>query len=75
LSRDNSLFPARRRRRRRASAHPAFDERLAVGRDLATMIWQHRLWWVVPLLVSLALLGVLLVLEATPVGPFLYPLF
>ena len=46
-----------------------------LGRDLATMIWQHRLWWVVPLLVSLALLGVLLVLEATPVGPFLYPLF
>jgi len=75
LSRGNSLLRAPTSRRQPASAHPAFDERLALGRDLATMIWQHRLWWVVPLLVSLALLGVLLVLEATPVGPFLYPLF
>ncbi|HLZ30178.1 MAG TPA: DUF5989 family protein [Chloroflexota bacterium] len=43
--------------------------------DLVRLIWEHRLWWVVPLLLALLLLAVLVVLESTPVGPLLYPLF
>ena len=41
---------------------------MALGADLARLIWKHKLWWAVPLLLAL------LVLEATPVGPLLYPL-
>ena len=51
------------------------DDRAAIAGDVVRLIWQHRLWWLVPLLVSLLILALLLVLEATPVGPLLYPLF
>ncbi len=47
---------------------------MSLGTDLARLIWQHKLWWAVPLLLALLVLGALLVLEATPVGPLLYPL-
>ena len=50
------------------------DDRVALTADLVRLIWQHKLWWAVPLLLALLVLGVLLVLEATPVGPLLYPL-
>ena len=50
------------------------DDRIALSADLVRLIWQHKLWWAVPLLVALLVLGALLVLEATPFGPLLYPL-
>jgi Family of unknown function (DUF5989) len=50
------------------------DNAGALG-DLVLLVWQHKLWWLVPLLVALVLLAVLLLLEATPVGPLLYPVF
>jgi hypothetical protein len=46
-----------------------------VTSDLVRLIWQHKLWWVIPLLLALVVLGLLLVLESTPVGPLLYPVF
>jgi hypothetical protein len=48
---------------------------VSLSRDLVGLIWQHKLWWAVPVLVALLLLSLLLVLQATPVGPLLYPLF
>ena len=51
------------------------DDQYALTRDVVGLIWQHRLWWIVPVVVALLLLSVLVVLEATPVGPLLYPLF
>jgi hypothetical protein len=66
---------------RRGEARPApgkmtelSDNAGALG-DLVLLVWQHKLWWLVPLLVALVLLAVLLLLEATPVGPLLYPVF
>ncbi len=50
------------------------DNASALG-DLVQLVWQRKLWWLVPLLVAMLLLIVLLVLEATPVGPLLYPVF
>jgi hypothetical protein len=64
-----------RKHRSSRSVATSLDDHLAVASDLTRLIWQHKLWWLVPLLVSLLLLAVLLVLEATPVGPLLYPLF
>jgi hypothetical protein len=46
-----------------------------VAAELVQFIWQRKLWWMVPLLVALLLIGVLVFLEATPVGPLLYPVF
>jgi len=59
----------------RSAAMWQFSDRLVVSRDLVALIWQHRLWWLVPVAVSLLILSVLVVLQATPVGPLLYPLF
>jgi hypothetical protein len=50
------------------------EDQLALSRDLAGLIWEHKLWWIVPLVVSLLALSMILVLQATPVGPLLYPL-
>jgi hypothetical protein len=57
----------------RRDAH--LQDQLALSRDIVELIWQHKLWWVLPLLIAMLGLALLLVLEATPVGPLLYPLF
>jgi hypothetical protein len=43
--------------------------------DVVRLIWMHKLWWMVPLLLALLVLGLLVMLEATPIGPLLYPVF
>ncbi len=58
----------------RARTRP-LDDRLSLGRDLVGLIWQHKLWWALPILLALLLLSALLVLQATPLGPLLYPVF
>jgi hypothetical protein len=50
------------------------DNAGAVG-DLVLLVWQRKAWWLVPLLLALLLLAGLLLLEATPVGPLIYPVF
>ena len=50
------------------------DNASAVG-DLVLLIWQRKVWWLAPLLIALLLLAALLLLEATPVGPLIYPVF
>ena len=65
----------------RARVHPRrrrglqLADRLAVSGDLVNLVWQHKLWWMVPLLVAMVVLAALVVLEATPIGPLLYPVF
>lgn len=50
-------------------------DQLSVSAELIRLVWQHKLWWLAPLLLALVLLGLIVALEATPVGPLLYPLF
>ena len=50
-------------------------DRLAVSTDLIHLVWRHKLWWMLPLLLALVVLAALVVLEATPIGPLLYPVF
>jgi hypothetical protein len=64
-----------RARPRRKIEHQVSD-RLSVSADLINLVWVHKLWWMVPLLLAMAVLALLVVLESTPiVGPLLYPLF
>ncbi len=51
------------------------SDRLSVSGDLVTLVWRHKLWWMMPLLLALVVLAALVVLEATPLGPLLYPVF
>jgi uncharacterized protein DUF5989 len=64
---------ARARRQRPVSAQ--VSDRLSVSGDLITLVWRHKLWWMLPLLLALVILAALVVLEATPLGPLLYPVF
>jgi fatty acid desaturase len=66
--------PTRRRRRSYGLLADFMDSTTMVG-ALVTMIWQHRLWWMLPLLIALLFLGVLMLLQATPIAPIIYPVF
>jgi hypothetical protein len=59
---------------RRASSS-GFADHAAVLGELALLVWHRKVWWLVPLLAALLLLGALLLFEATPIGPLLYPVF
>lgn len=57
-----------------------FERAAAGGRTSALADWLDYLkrsgkWWLVPVLVVLALLGALAFLSATPAAPFIYTLF
>ena len=65
----------RTRARPRRKVRQQLSDRLSVSADLVELVWQHKLWWMVPLLLAMAVLAVLVVLEATPIGPLLYPVF
>jgi hypothetical protein len=40
------------------------------------LLWVHKLWWAIPLLLLLLLLAALVFLaQTTAVAPFMYPLF
>ena len=47
-----------------------------VARELLAFLWQRKLWWLIPMVTVLLLLGLLLVFASTSgVGPFIYTLF
>jgi hypothetical protein len=49
---------------------------LSIVGELVSFLWRRKLWWLIPLVISLLLVGVLLVFgEATGVGPLIYTLF
>jgi hypothetical protein len=44
--------------------------------ELMHFLWMRKLWWLMPFVVTLLLLGVLLIVgEVTGVAPFIYTLF
>lgn len=52
----------------------AQEERGLVAEFIAFM-GENKMWWLTPILVVFGLLGVLLVLGATGMAPFIYTLF
>ena len=51
-------------------------DRLFVVTSLARFMMRERAWWMVPIVIALAIVGLLIVVTAlTPAAPFLYPLF
>lgn len=50
--------------------------RLGVAQSLFHFLWQQKLWWMIPMVAVLLLLGLLLFVGLqTPIGPFIYTLF
>ena len=45
-------------------------------RELFQFLWQRKLWWIVPFVITLLFVAVLLLVgEATGIAPFIYTLF
>ena len=49
--------------------------RIGLLREFLGFLNRNRKWWLVPLILALALVGVLVALASTPLAPFIYPLF
>lgn len=44
--------------------------------ELLKFLWEARLWWMIPMIVTIVLLGILIVVaETSPIAPFVYTLF
>jgi hypothetical protein len=50
--------------------------RLGILGELLTFLWRRKLYWLVPMIIVLALVGVLIILSSNPAtSPFIYSLF
>jgi uncharacterized membrane protein len=49
---------------------------LGTAGELMQFLWQRKLWWMIPFVLTLLVVGVLLLVgQATGVAPFIYTLF
>lgn len=51
------------------------DEELSFFREFLVFLVENKAWWIVPIVVVLAGVGVLVAFSATGVAPFIYALF
>lgn len=50
--------------------------KLGIFGELIVFLWQRKLWWMIPMITVLVLLGLLLILtQSSAVGSFIYTLF
>lgn len=48
---------------------------LTLVQEFAQFIVENKKWWMIPILLSFALIGLLVVLSSTGAAPFIYTLF
>jgi hypothetical protein len=51
------------------------EEQLSLVQEFLLFIVQNKKWWLTPILLALALVGLLVVLGSTGAAPFIYTLF
>lgn len=50
--------------------------KLGIAKDLLGFLWKERLWWMIPLVTILLLLGLLMIFaQGSALAPFMYALF
>ena len=50
--------------------------RLGIMGELLQFMWQRKLWWMMPMVIVLLLVGVLLIFaQSSAIAPFIYTLF
>ena len=54
---------------------PILEENPGFVADLVAFLLQNKKWWLLPIVLTLALVGALLVLGGTSAAPFIYSLF
>ena len=51
-------------------------DKVGIAKELLTFFWDQKMWWMIPLVGVLLVLGLLITVgSATGVGPFIYTLF
>jgi hypothetical protein len=51
------------------------ERSLSLAREFLLFILENKAWWLIPIVASLGLLGLLIALGSTGAAPFIYPLF
>ena len=50
--------------------------KLGIMNELMTFLWERKLWWMMPMVLTLLLFGLLIIFaESSAVAPFIYTLF
>ncbi len=50
--------------------------KLGIVQELMTFLWERKLWWMAPMVLTLLLFGMLILFaESSAVAPFIYTLF
>lgn len=53
-----------------------FQSRISTLVELLVLLWERKLWWMIPMIVVLFLFTLLLIFaQGSAVGPFIYTLF
>lgn len=48
----------------------------SIIKELLVFLWKERLWWMIPMITVLILLGILMLFaQSSPAAPFIYTLF
>jgi len=51
-------------------------QRFGIAGEMFSFFWSNKRWWMVPILITLFLFGVLLVFaQSSAIAPFIYTLF
>ncbi|HEX2054576.1 MAG TPA: DUF5989 family protein [Actinomycetota bacterium] len=53
----------------------ASGRRRGMASELSSFVWRNKRWWMIPMILVLALLGLVMLLGSTGAGAFIYPLF
>ena len=54
----------------------AAGRRVGIMRELLGFLWAQKLWWLMPMVLVLLVLGILLVFaQSSAIAPFIYTLF
>ena len=50
--------------------------KISIILELFDFLWARRLWWLIPMVAVLLLIGILMIItQSSAIAPFIYPLF
>lgn len=50
--------------------------KISIVLELFDFLWARRLWWLIPMVAVLLLIGILMIIaQSSAIAPFIYPLF
>jgi len=50
--------------------------RFSIIKELLGFMWKEKLWWMIPFVILLLIVGLLLIFtQSSPIAPFLYTIF